>query len=131
MPQFDTFSFSSQIFWLFFFLLFTYSFLSYYLLPALAVSIKVRNRRLANCSSISFAENQSFSSNFELSKKSLVKYLSVLLVENTSYNLLVTQISIWRVSITTFSFSFFYLLLENIPSTLYLTSFFFNKAFLV
>lgn len=44
MPQFDTFSFFSQIFWaLSFFLLFFLS-TSYYLLPAIGITLKVRKR---------------------------------------------------------------------------------------
>ena len=46
MPQFDTFTFLSQLFWVLacFFLL--YLSLTYYILPALAVILKVRKRKL-------------------------------------------------------------------------------------
>ena len=131
MPQFDIFSFSSQIFWLFLFLLFTYSFLSYYLLPALAVSIKVRNRRLASTSTTIAVENQTLASVFESSKKYLIKPFSILVLESIFYNLLKNQVAFWRANVSNFSFSFFYLLLEKIPSSLYLGSIIYFKAFLI
>ena len=46
MPQFDIFSFSSQLFWVFFSFSLLYASLAYYLLPALAISLKVRKRKL-------------------------------------------------------------------------------------
>ena len=46
MPQFDVFTFLSQLFWLFlFFSIFFVNFI-YYLLPSLAVTLKVRRRKL-------------------------------------------------------------------------------------
>jgi hypothetical protein len=47
MPQFDTFSFFSQLFWVFSGFTTFYILLSFYLLPALAVILKVRKRKLA------------------------------------------------------------------------------------
>jgi hypothetical protein len=43
MPQFDTFSFLSQLFWLFTFFFIILFFLNYYFLPAISTSFKVRN----------------------------------------------------------------------------------------
>jgi len=47
MPQFDIFSFFSQIFWVFLGFIIFYLFLSFYLLPALSVILKIRKRKLA------------------------------------------------------------------------------------
>jgi hypothetical protein len=47
MPQFDTFSFLSQLFWVFLTFGFFFFFLSYYLLPALSVILKVRKSKLS------------------------------------------------------------------------------------
>tara|TARA_B100000683_G_C12428998_1_gene530940 strand:+ start:17 stop:433 length:417 start_codon:yes stop_codon:yes gene_type:complete len=46
MPQFDTFTFCSQIFWVLFTFTLLYLSLAYYLLPAIAVTLKVRKRKL-------------------------------------------------------------------------------------
>jgi hypothetical protein len=47
MPQFDIFSFFSQIFWVFIGFTALYLTLSFYLLPALATTLKIRKRKLA------------------------------------------------------------------------------------
>lgn len=47
MPQFDTYSFFSQIFWVLFFFIILYLTLTYYLLPAIAITLKVRKRKLS------------------------------------------------------------------------------------
>jgi len=46
MPQFDLFTFSSQIFWALFFFTLLYLSLAYYLIPSISATLKVRNRRL-------------------------------------------------------------------------------------
>jgi hypothetical protein len=46
MPQFDTFSFFSQLFWVFASFAMLYLSLSYYLLPSIAITLKVRRRKL-------------------------------------------------------------------------------------
>lgn len=46
MPQFDTFSFFSQLFWVLLSFTMLYLSLSYYLLPAIAITLKVRKRKL-------------------------------------------------------------------------------------
>lgn len=48
MPQFDTFSFFSQLFWVFIAFTFLYLSLTYYLLPSIAIILKVRKRKLAS-----------------------------------------------------------------------------------
>lgn len=48
MPQFDTFTFTSQLFWVFLSFSFLYLTFSFYLLPALAVTLKVRSRKRKN-----------------------------------------------------------------------------------
>lgn len=45
MPQFDSFTFVSQLFWLFFIFWIFYILFSYYLLPTLAVIYKIRKRK--------------------------------------------------------------------------------------
>jgi hypothetical protein len=47
MPQFDTFSFFSQIFWVLLFYTLLYLSLTYYILPAIATTLKVRKRKLS------------------------------------------------------------------------------------
>jgi hypothetical protein len=53
MPQFDTFSFFSQLFWVFFGFITLYLLFCFYLLPALATILKVRKRKLNQISSSS------------------------------------------------------------------------------
>ena len=53
MPQFDTFSFFSQLFWVFFGFITLYLLFCFYLLPALATVLKVRKRKLSQISSSS------------------------------------------------------------------------------
>lgn len=51
MPQFDIFSFLSQLFWVFLAFLFFYLLICFYLLPAIAAILKTRKRKLAQISS--------------------------------------------------------------------------------
>jgi hypothetical protein len=51
MPQFDTFSFLSQLFWVFLSFLLFYLMICFYLLPAIAAILKTRKRKLAQISS--------------------------------------------------------------------------------
>jgi hypothetical protein len=46
MPQFDLFTFSSQIFWALFFFILLYLSFAYYLIPSISATLKVRSRRL-------------------------------------------------------------------------------------
>ena len=47
MPQFDTFSFFSQLFWLFIAFSYLYLVLCFYILPAFAAVLKIRAKKLA------------------------------------------------------------------------------------
>nr|WEL35998.1 ATP synthase F0 subunit 8 [Phaeocystis rex] len=51
MPQFDLFTFSSQIFWSLSFFTLLYLSFSYYLVPSISAILKVRNRKLTQQSS--------------------------------------------------------------------------------
>ena len=62
MPQFDTFSFFSQLFWVFLGFLTLYLLLCFYLLPALATILKVRKRKLNQITSNSDAAGLSVDS---------------------------------------------------------------------
>ena len=46
MPQFDIFTFSSQIFWALLFFTLLYLSFAYYLVPSISATLKVRSRRL-------------------------------------------------------------------------------------
>ena len=48
MPQFDIFSFSSQLFWTFLSFSLLYFSLTYYLLPSVSITIKTRQRKITN-----------------------------------------------------------------------------------
>ena len=50
MPQFDTFSFFSQLFWVFLHFIMLYLSFSYFLLPSLSSILKVRKRKLSTSS---------------------------------------------------------------------------------
>lgn len=50
MPQFDIFSFFSQLFWVFFGFITLYLLFSFYLLPSLSAILKVRKRKLSQIS---------------------------------------------------------------------------------
>ena len=75
MPQFDTFSFFSQLFWVFAGFLFFYLAICFYLLPALGSILKVRKRKLAqvtiNSESVVLVSNSSL---LELTKQTLCSY---------------------------------------------------------
>jgi hypothetical protein len=50
MPQFDIFSFFSQLFWVFLGFISLYLLLTFYLLPSLSTILKIRKRKLAQVS---------------------------------------------------------------------------------
>ena len=50
MPQFDIFSFFSQLFWVFLGFLLFYLLICFYLLPSLAAILKIRKRKLVQVS---------------------------------------------------------------------------------
>ena len=75
MPQFDTFSFFSQLFWVFAGFLFFYLAICFSLLPALGSILKVRKRKLAqvttNSESVALVSSSSL---LELTKQTLGSY---------------------------------------------------------
>jgi len=71
MPQFDIFSFFSQLFWVFFGFLNLYLVICYYLLPALASILKIRKQKLSQITTNSNATLQT-NSNFSLNIKTLI-----------------------------------------------------------
>ncbi len=66
MPQFDTFSFFSQLFWVFLAFSYLYLVLSFYLLPAFAAVLKIRSKKLAQINVSSSSTNLVTSSNTDL-----------------------------------------------------------------
>jgi hypothetical protein len=75
MPQFDTFSFFSQLFWVFAGFLSLYLAICFYLLPALGSILKVRKRKLAQVTtsseSVALVSNSSL---LELTKQTFNSY---------------------------------------------------------
>ena len=75
MPQFDTFSFFSQLFWVFAGFLSLYLAICFYLLPALGSILKVRKRKLAQVTTSSeFVALVCNSSLLELTKQTFNSY---------------------------------------------------------
>jgi CTP:molybdopterin cytidylyltransferase MocA len=75
MPQFDTFAFLSQLFWVLLCFSFLYSALAYYLLPAVAITLKIRRRKLALPmleSSSEIITNDQLSTSLRLSAETLL-----------------------------------------------------------
>jgi len=90
MPQFDIFSFFSQIFWVFFGFTFFYLLSTFFLLPALGTILKIRRRKL------SLAGNNSSSNNivltntntiYNVSNTSIISFGSKLTDFNATVNL--------------------------------------------
>lgn len=69
MPQFDIFSFFSQLFWVFLGFLVFYLLICFYLLPAIASILKIRKRKLNQVSSNSNLFSDETSNNFLTSVK--------------------------------------------------------------
>jgi hypothetical protein len=84
MPQFDTFSFFSQLFWVFLCFFLLYSVLCFYLLPALAATLKIRKRKLAQTSGASNATDLIVDNNFYLTSKTLLEDYNSKLVKLSS-----------------------------------------------
>lgn len=87
MPQFDTFSFLSQLFWVFLFFLFFYLLICFYLLPAIAAILKTRKRKLAQISSgadSALLVNTEFLQNVRVSLETINVKLSSLLYSDDS-----------------------------------------------
>jgi len=77
MPQFDIFSFFSQLFWVFTCFLILYLSICFYILPALAVTLKIRKRQLNKAVFGTSSSNISMQNNFSTSINALiVNYIS-------------------------------------------------------
>jgi hypothetical protein len=108
MPQFDIFSFFSQLFWVFFGFIFLYLTLTFYLLPALATTLKVRKQKLAqievksNSSTLVTESNllidstKAFISNFNSKISAIDSNLSGLPVIKLELNLLSLKTEAFR-----------------------------------
>jgi hypothetical protein len=76
MPQFDIFSFFSQLFWVFLGFLTFYLLICFYLLPAIAAILKIRKRKLAQVSS-SADISAAIDTNFTVFTKALMDSVSI------------------------------------------------------
>ena len=76
MPQFDIFSFFSQLFWVFLGFLTFYLLICFYLLPAIAAILKIRKRKLAQVSS-SADTSAAIDTNFTVLTKALMDSVSI------------------------------------------------------
>ena len=88
MPQFDIFSFFSQLFWVFLGISFLYLLFCFYLLPALAITLKIRKRKLvSNTSTNELVDSNGLKfvgySNFLFSKINAKLLLNGILLKNT------------------------------------------------
>jgi len=89
MPQFDTFTFLSQLFYVFLFFLFFYLLVCFYLLPAFAAILKTRKHKLAQSFTSLNSDlliNSEFLDHVKISINSIVVKLSSLLPLNTPTN---------------------------------------------
>jgi hypothetical protein len=73
MPQFDIFSFFSQLFWVFLAFTFLFLVLSLYLLPAIAAILKTRKRKLEY---VTAAETNSLASSASLVNSQIIHVVS-------------------------------------------------------
>jgi hypothetical protein len=90
MPQFDTFSFFSQLFWVFLGFLFLYLLICFYLLPALAATLKIRKRKLAQSTALTqqtdLVTNNSFLSTTKVILDNFNTKLGLMNTQNNSTN---------------------------------------------
>ena len=88
MPQFDTFSFFSQLFWVFLGFLFLYLLICFYLLPALAATLKIRKRKLAQSTALTqqtdLVTNNSFLSTTKVILDNFNAKLGLMSTQNTT-----------------------------------------------
>jgi hypothetical protein len=56
MPQFDIFSFFSQLFWVFIGFCYLYTIICFYVLPAFAAVLKVRSKKLTQTANVASTE---------------------------------------------------------------------------
>ena len=95
MPQFDTFSFFSQLFWVLLGFSYLYLLLCYYILPAFAAVLKIRAKKLSQTNTTSAnievatnpVSNSLFFENLTV-KLNNISFSRSSLNENTSYDLL-------------------------------------------
>jgi hypothetical protein len=90
MPQFDTVSFFSQLFWVFLGFLFLYLLICFYLLPALAATLKIRKRKLAQSTALTqqtdLVTNNSFLSTTKVILDNFNTKLGLMNTQNNSTN---------------------------------------------
>jgi hypothetical protein len=100
MPQFDIFSFFSQLFWLFVGFSYLYLLLSFYILPAFAAILKIRAKKLNQLSgstsgtdiTITPVTNSVFFENLSIKLNSNLSFNTSSTSDiNLSYNLLVLK----------------------------------------
>ena len=97
MPQFDIFSFFSQLFWVFVGFVLLYLTLTFYLLPALATTLKIRKRKLSQTDSIANSANLALDSNIlSDSTKSFISLFNnkISMFEATTLTLLTTKLEL-------------------------------------
>ena len=102
MPQFDIFSFFSQLFWVFLGISFLYLLFCFYLLPALAITLKIRKRKLANNASTNELVDSN-GSNFLGSINNLFSKINTKLVMNDTLSQNTENLS---KSLSIYSFSY-------------------------
>jgi len=79
MPQFDTFSFFSQLFWVFIAFSYLYLTLCLYILPAFAATLKIRSKKLAQTemTSISSSVTSNVTTNLLFFETLLTKFTGI------------------------------------------------------
>jgi hypothetical protein len=77
MPQFDIFSFFSQLFWVFLGFTLLYLLFSFYLLPSLAAILKIRKRKLATQNNGNYS-TEIATDNFNTSSDSTNSFINLL-----------------------------------------------------
>jgi len=90
MPQFDTFSFFSQLFWVFLGFITLYLIFSFSLLPALAAILKIRKRKLATQSTTS-SNILATAGNENLASESTNSFISALGTKINSFDNNISQ----------------------------------------
>jgi hypothetical protein len=85
MPQFDIFSFFSQLFWVFLGFILLYLSISLYILPSIAAILKVRKRKLAQISTTNVTSLQVFSTSInDVASTNLFKFNGKLVSANSN-----------------------------------------------
>jgi hypothetical protein len=93
MPQFDIFSFFSQLFWVFLGFILLYLSISLYILPSVAAILKVRKRKLLQSSTNESTSLQVFSTSInDLAVACLTKFNGKLISANVNLSEFITSI---------------------------------------